>query len=141
MKNIEEFVDFNIKITKQDNGKFGYFPFHAFVEKKDGTFDVIVIAGVNSVEDCYKLMVKYISDSCKRIYMAIDFPAGGDIPNDFVAVFATEGIDFKAFAIPYDVNTGKVYERLLRSRQMIEIVSHLKSVSLKIMFNNHVSQN
>lgn len=131
MKNIEEFVDFSVKIEKQGNGQFGYFPFHAFVENADGKIDVICIAGVNGVEDCYKLIAKYMDSMAQRIYMALDFPAGLDMKNDFVVVFEIQGTNFNVFAIPYNNIDGTIYERINRSQGLIHIVENLKDVVLK----------
>lgn len=142
MKDIEEFVKKSVKIEYQKQAnQWGYFPFHCFVEKQNGNFDVIVIAGIESVEDCYKIIAMCIQNNCKRVYMALDFPAGGDIDHDFVAVFATEGIKFDAFAIPYNIHTGEVYQRINHSQRMIEIVTQLRRVSLAFLFENPLSQN
>ena len=141
MKDIEEFVKTNVKITKQSNGEFGYFPLHCFVEKADGHIDFIVVAGVNSVEDCYKLIAMYVASDCKRIYFAIDFPAGGDMATDFVAVLCTENGDFSAFVRPYNSQTGAVYKRVPHCRRLMHIVRNMRDVSLGVMFKDFVSQN
>lgn len=138
MKDIEDFVKTSVDIEfKEESGTYGYYPFHMFVEKKDGHVDIIVIAGVNSVADCYKLMTKYVLESAKRIYMALDFPAMGDMKNDFVAVFVTENTNFDLFAIPYNTIDGTVYERINKGDTLKTICRDLRHVAVNYVIDEN----
>lgn len=141
MKDINEFVQATVEIKKQNNGKFGYYPFHVFAERENGECDFIVIADIESIEDCYKIMSMYVANKCKRIYMAIDFPAGGDIKTDFVAVFSSAGKHFDLFAIPYSPEDGTVYEIIPICEQLKRIVSDLRNVAFKIALEQSTSLN
>jgi len=142
MKDIEDFVKTSVDIDYiADRQQYGYFPFHMFVEKQDGAYDFIAIAGVKSVEDCYKLIIKYLHGNAKRVYLAVDFPAALDIKNDFVAVFEIKGENFKIFAIPYNNKSGTIYPRITKSETLYHIVKNLKHVALTYWVMDERKQN
>ena len=143
MKDIEDFVKSSVKIEKQSNGEFGYFPFHCFVEKENGGIDMVVLAGVDSVDQCYQLITSYIAGNARRVYIAIDFPARIDIKTDFVAVFECKRAFLNLFAIPYDNKSGEIFDRIKakESRTLIHIVENLKDVAIKFWMKNEFKHN
>jgi hypothetical protein len=140
MTDIEDFVKSCVTIDyKKEHGQFAYFPFNMFVEKKDGSVDLIVIASrEGGVLNIYKIMFKYINSGIKRLYVAIDFPAGMDIKNDFVGVISYElskekGKQLDIFAIPYNEKTGEIYKRINRSPHLNMIILNIALFAKKYM--------
>lgn len=129
MKNKEEFAEDMVSIQKIDNSDlYGYYPFHLLAETKAGKleFNALLLGG--DVKSCYKRAVDYIKKDAKRIYMALDFPAGGDIENDFVVVYSIENGKLESLAIPYDIHDGKRYEYVTNSKQLDIITEDFNSM-------------
>ena len=132
MKDVEEFVKQCVTIDyKEEHKIFGYFPFNMFVEKNDGSVDFVCIATTDGgVLNVYKIMFKYISSGVEKLYLAIDFPAGMDMKNDFVCVIQYDRTlesskKFDLFAIPYNDKTGEVYERITSSPHLNMILMNI----------------
>lgn len=105
MKNLKEFVNTTVRIEFiKDSDCFGHYPFQLFSEKEDGGYELNALALGGDVASCYRRFAHYKNENAKRIYLSIDFPATGDIKNDFVAIISFEDGVLNIHAIPYDEN-------------------------------------
>jgi hypothetical protein len=126
---IEQLVD--IQYVESSNC-YGHYPFQLFVETNEEKFEMNALMLGGDVLACYNRVRHYVKIGSKKIFLSVDFPAGGDITNDFVAVFSIlEGV-VVSLAIPYDANVGTIYKQVLFSEQMKFIESQFK----KIVFDN-----
>lgn len=110
MKDLKEFVEKLVKIEFLDHcNSFGFYPFQMWIEHKDekSTFASLDLGG--DIRAVYKAFADYYKEDSKRIYLAVDFPAGGDINNDFVCVIGYEKQEITLYAIPYNTETGITY--------------------------------
>ena len=129
MKNVQEFVKKLVNIEYIEESKnYGHYPFSMFVEDKDSKIEIGALALGGDVLSCYKIFKKHVKNDAKRIYLSVDFPAGGDINNDFVCVFEFEDGLTNAFAIPYETQTGKVFDQLENSEMIKSILKQLNLV-------------
>ena len=107
MKNVDEFVKQCVKIDHLEQANcYGHYPFQLFVEIKDGSFVMNALALGGDVASCYRKVYEYKRDKAKKIFLSLDFPKGGDIQNDFIAVFSVDDKGTSVFAIPYDTESG-----------------------------------
>lgn len=126
MKNLEEFIESLVKIEYIENSNcFGHYPFQMFVETNDGNFELNSLALGGDVEACYNRFAHYIINKAKRVYLSLDFPQGGDITNDFVAIFSFENGEINIIAIPYQESDGKSFEIIKESKHLDVIKSQL----------------
>lgn len=126
MKSVEEFISSMVKVEFIENSNgFGHYPFQLFAETKDGKYEMNALA-LSNVVPCYKRFAEYKNNDANRIYMSLDFPKGGDIQNDFVAIFSFENNEIKLQAIPYQVSDGKILEGLKESQ-------HLKTIKAQFL--------
>ena len=110
MKDLKEFVDQLVKIEYLDHcSAFGFYPFQMFIEHQDdkSTFASLDLGG--DIRAVYKAFTDYYKENPKRIYLAVDFPAGIDIVNDFVCIIGYEDSLFTIYAIPYNAETGETF--------------------------------
>lgn len=126
MKNVEEFIAQLVKIEFiEDSNCYGHYPFQMYVEMGDGSLEMNALALGGDVLACYRRMSEYINKNAKRIYLSLDFPAGGDIENDFVCIYAYEDGAFSLLAIPYSLEDGKVLAQITQSSQLAKIKEQL----------------
>jgi len=130
MKTVEEFVKTMVKIEFiEDSNCFGHYPFQLFCENKDGGFEINALALGGDVSSCYRRFSEYKKQNAKRIYLSLDFPKGGDIDNDYVAIYAFENNELSLFAIPYEIKDGKTFVTIKNSTQLdlirTQMLSHL----------------
>jgi len=130
MKTVEEFVKTMVKIEFiEDSNCFGHYPFQLFCENKDGGFEINTLALGGDVSSCYRRFSEYKKQNAKRIYLSLDFPKGGDIDNDYVAIYAFENNELSLFAIPYEIKDGKTFDTIKNSTQLdlirTQMLSHL----------------
>jgi len=119
MKTVEEFVETLVKIEFiEDMNCFGHYPFQLFCENESGDFELGALALGGDVTSCYKVFAKHIKGDAKRIYLSLDFPKGGDIENDYVAIFTFDYGVINVFAIPYDTEDGKTFDTIKNSSQL-----------------------
>lgn len=129
MENIEEFVKALVKIDFVEQSEcYGHYPFQMFAKTEDGQNHILALALGGDVATCYLKFKDYQNKGAKQIYMSVDFPAGGDIKNDFVAVFYFENDELKVFAIPYEPETGKILDRITESTHLTLLINQLKSI-------------
>ena len=132
MKTVEEFVKSMVKIEFiEDSECYGHYPFQLFAETKDGKFEMNTLALGGDVESCYGKFSEYKSNDAKRMYMSLDFPKGGDIKDDFVAIFSFENGDINLFAIPYNVEDGKILDIIKISEHLDYIKTQLIDYSIR----------
>lgn len=122
MKDVKEFVANLVKIEYiEHSGCFGHYPFSMYVENKESKSILSALAFGGDVKSCYDTFRKHLYDGAKRIYMAVDFPKGGDMLYDFVCVFSCEGTDVVSlFAIPY-TDTGEILTEVTESNVLSQI--------------------
>lgn len=130
MNTVEEFVKTMVKIEFiEDSNCFGHYPFQLFCENKDGGFEINALALGGDVSSCYRRFSEYKKQNAKRIYLSLDFPKGGDIDNDYVAIYAFENNELSLFAIPYEIKDGKTFDTIKNSTQLdlirTQMLSHL----------------
>jgi len=125
MKTIEEFVESLVKIELiEDANCFGHYPFQLFCEKNIGNNEINAIS-IGQISLVYLRFAEYKKNGAKRIYLSVDFPAGGDIDNDFVAIFSFENDVLSVFAIPYDNTNGEIFDVITQSTQLDLIKSQM----------------
>lgn len=108
MKDLKEFVDTLVKIEFLDHcNAFGFYPFQMYVEDKDEKATICALDLGGDIRAVYKAFNDFFKENPKRIYLAVDFPAVGDIVNDFVCVIGYENSAFTLYAIPYNVENGE----------------------------------
>jgi hypothetical protein len=97
---------------------FGHYPFQLFCENKSGDFEMGSLALGGDVASCYRVFGKHIKGDAKRVYLSLDFPKGGDIENDYIAIFTFENGVINVFAIPYDTEDGKTFDIVKNGSQI-----------------------
>jgi len=132
MKDVKEFVEQLVNIDLIENEDcYGHYPFQLFVETSDGKFEMNSLALGGDVESCYSRVKNYFKDGAKRMFMSLDFPGSQDIENDFVCIYSIVDGDFDVYAIPYDTETGEVYEEIHKSVLLDKILDDFKTLCLK----------
>lgn len=129
MKNVQDFVKQLVKVDYVEQSDcYGHYPFSMFVETKDSKFEINALALGGDVAACYRRFKKYLQENAKRVYLALDFPSGGDIKNDFVCVFSFENEEFDVFAIPYKTEDGEILPQIKESEQLNKILADFKHI-------------
>lgn len=129
MKNVEDFVNQLVKIDfVEQSNSYGFYPFQMIVETKDGKLEMNALALGGDVLSCYRRVKTYVNAEAPIIFMALDFPQGGDIPHDFVAVYSIINGEASIFAIPYNPVDGETYERIVESTQLDAILEQFKKI-------------
>jgi hypothetical protein len=128
MKNTEEFIKSLVKIDEIEDGMFGHYPFSMVIEKEDGGLEIAALA-LNGVIPVYMRVAVERVKGFKKIFLAVDFPKGGDMTEDFVAVFTVEADSTSLVAIPYNPDNGEVYDQITESEQLTMVLSQFKSLS------------
>lgn len=133
MKDLKEFVDTLVKIEFLDHcNAFGFYPFQMYVEDKEGKGNMISLSLGGDVRAVYKVFTEYYNENPRRIYLALDFPAVGDITNDFVCIISYEKEEFTLYAIPYNTETGEIFPEIHKSELLNLIKGDLdKFITLK----------
>jgi len=132
MNTVEEFVESMVKIDFIENSNcYGHYPFQLFVETKDNKFEINALALGGDVASCYRRFAEYKNNGAKRVYLSLDFPKGGDINNDYVAIFSFEDGVFDLFAIPYNIEDGEVLDYIKDSAQLNNIKSNFEGFLAK----------
>jgi len=129
MKNVKEFVEQLVKIELiESEDCYGHYPFQLFVETNDGKFEMNSLALGGDVESCYKMAKQYLDDGAKKIFMSLDFPASLDIENDFVCIYSIVDEVFDVYAIPYNTETGHIYDEIHSGEMIDKILEDFKSI-------------
>jgi len=135
--NINEFTELLVGITPQGDEEdcWGHYPFQMHVEKSDGKASLNALA-LNDIGLVYEAVSQQISQKdFKQVCLSIDFPAGGDMENDFVGIFSITKIDsisngFEAVALPYNTETGEVYPIIEKSDLLAHISNQMQNFLL-----------
>ena len=126
MKNVKEFVDQLVKIEFLDHcNAFGFYPFQMFVEDKEEKVTLCALDLGGEIGKVYQAFAEYYKEKPKRIYLALDFPAVGDIESDFVCIIAYEKDVLTISALPYSANTGERFEQINISIILDKIIEDL----------------
>jgi len=113
MKDLKEFVDQLVKIEFLYHcNAFGFYPFQMYVEHQDGKATICALDLGGDVRAVYKAFADFYKEPAKRIYLAVDFPASGDIVNDFVCIIGYEKEEITLYAIPYSIETGETFSEI-----------------------------
>ena len=121
IENVNEFVEKLVNIDRIDGEDYGHYPFQMLVETKDGSNEMNALALGGDVEACYRRFREYKNNEAKKIFLSLDFPSGGDIENDFVAVFSFVDNKVELIAIPYSPETGETFEKIYESEFLTKI--------------------
>jgi len=122
MKNVLDFKNSMVKIEFiEQRGCFGHYPFQLFAEKADGTNELGALLLGGNVKECYQLFSIHVNNGAKRVYMSLDFPAGGDISNDFVVIFEYNDHGLSLTAFPYSEMNGEYFEVVTESAHLLSI--------------------
>lgn len=122
MENTKQFIEALVKIELLDDGvTYGYYPFHLIAEKANGKLDFNSLALGGDVLACYKRFKHYVDSGALKIFMAVDFPAHGEINNDFACVFSMIEGEFSVCAMPYSTATGEVFE-VFEKTKLLEVI-------------------
>ena len=128
MKTVEEFIKSMVNIEFiEDSNCFGHYPFQLLCENNEGGLELNALALGGGVASCYRRFAEYKNNGAKRIYLSLDFPKGGDIENDFVAIFTYENNKIELFAIPYEIEEGKTFDRVTNSDHLDKIKAQMKT--------------
>lgn len=128
MKDLQGFIKSMVKIDYlEDFGAYGHYPFQLVSEDTEGKMTIGALLLGGDVEACYSTFAKQIKNGDKRVYLSVDFPAGGDIDKDFVAVFSYENEEYSLLAIPYNIEDGSVDEQITESETLVEIKAQFLS--------------
>lgn len=128
MKTVEEFIKSMVNIEFiEDSNCFGHYPFQLLCENKEGGLELNALALGGDVASCYRRFAEYKNNGAKRIYLSLDFPKGGDIENDFVAIFTYENNKIELFAIPYEIEEGKTFDKVTNSDHLDKIKAQMKT--------------
>ena len=113
MKDLKEFAEKLVKIEFLDHcNAFGFYPFQMYVENQEEKATMCALDLGGDIRAVYKAFSDFYKENPKRIYLAVDFPAGMDIINDFVCVVAYEKEEFLIYAIPYNTETGETFSEI-----------------------------
>ena len=127
MNNVNEFVERLVKVEFIESSEcFGHYPFQICSKTKDGSLRLGALALGGDVVSCYRALKKELEEGCTEIFLSLDFPANGDIENDFVAVFSVVNGLCSLFAIPYDQD-GNILERITKSKILDQIFEEFKN--------------
>ena len=119
MKDLKEFVEKLVKIEYLDHcNTFGFYPFQMYVEHQDEKATLCALDLGGDVRAVYKAFADFYKEPAKRIYLAVDFPATGDVINDFVCVIGYEKEEMTLYAIPYNVETGDTFSEIRDSETL-----------------------
>lgn len=133
MKNLKEFVEKLVKIEFLDHcNTFGFYPFQMYVEHQDEKATLCALDLGGDVRAVYKAFADFYNEPAKRIYLAVDFPATGDVINDFVCVIGYENEGMTLYAIPYNVETGDTFSEIRDSETLNLIHDDLGKFMYKI---------
>ena len=133
MKDLKEFVEQLVKIEFLDHcNAFGFYPFQMYVEHQDGKATICALDLGGDVRAVYKAFADFYEEPAKRIYLAVDFPAGGDMINDFVCMIGYENNEFTLYAIPYSVETGETFSEIRDAEILNKIHDDLAMFIYKI---------
>ena len=128
MKTVSEFEKELVKIEYIEQSEcFGHYPFQLVCENKKGGIELNALALGGDVAACYRRFAEYKCQGAKRIYMSLDFPKGGDIENDYVAIFSFEDDKLSVYAILYEVERGERIYTITESKQLDRIKEQLAS--------------
>lgn len=132
METVKDFIDALVKVELiGDSNQYGHYPFQLWAEKHDGTTELNALA-VGDVRLCYKRTKQYIKEiGVKKLFLSTDFPKSQDIEHDFIAIYSyiDEKIDISA--IPYNIETGELYEMITSAKLLDLIRTDFESVVLK----------
>jgi hypothetical protein len=130
MKTTAEFIEGFVKVEYMEDDKaFGHYPFQLYVENRDGTFDLNALLLGGDVEAVYRRVRHYIKARAKLIFLSVDFPAGGDIPHDFVCVFSLMEGAGSIIALLYDPKTGERFPEIHESSLLQDILTQFRLVT------------
>ena len=127
MKDLKEFIEKLVKIEYHNHcAAYGLYPFQMFVEDKEGKNNFVCLNLGGEVAKVYEAFMDYYKENPKRIYLAVDFPAYGDIKNDFVCIFIYELDVLTVYAMPYSSKTGKLLPEIYESELLNKIKNDLE---------------
>lgn len=126
MKTIDEFIEKLVTIEVIRDEMYGHYPFQ-IVSDNDSGIRIGALA-VNDIRACYDAFHVEQTKGCKSVFMSVDFPGGGDIKNDFVAVFAMKDEEVSVLAIPYNPETGEIFDRITESTLLDSILKEAKQI-------------
>lgn len=115
-----------VKVEYLDHcGSFGFYPFQMFVEDKEEKVTLCALDLGGEIGKVYQAFAEYYKEKPKRIYLAVDFPAVGDIESDFVCIIVAEKDIFTIKALPYSANTGEQFTAITKSITLDKILNDL----------------
>lgn len=126
--NKQEFKD-GIDINVIEKGKYGHYPFYMHVLTDDDKLEINALALAGDVLAVYHKVQQYRMGAFKEIFLSIDFPASGDMPDDFVACFFLVGDDLELVLIPYNNETGERYEEVTGGKTIDDLKKQFQRAS------------
>ena len=128
MKTVEDFIKSLVSIDYMEERKeYGHYPFQLAAETPSGGLEINALA-VDDVRICYSRAKKYVTENANWLFMSVDFPAGGDIHSDFVAVFSVVGKTTSLIIIPYNCQTGERSENITDSQFLSVLKFQFESI-------------
>jgi hypothetical protein len=117
---VERFKETLVKIEQIEPGNFGYHPFHFIAEDKNNKMEIHALVGLNS-QQCYARFRNAVLHKNKNVIMAVDFPAGQDVPNDFVFLIHYDGKQLSFEMMQYD-KKGNIVQNEDREYNLIRAI-------------------
>lgn len=114
----------------EEQGEYGHYPFALYAEK-EGKADMNALALGGDVAAAYRRVKHYRDSGYQKIFIALDFPKGGDLKKDFVAVFSVINNDAECIAIPYSPKSGRRYAIIEKSEHLTKLLSEFKASTTK----------
>lgn len=118
MKDVQEFKEKLVTIDPiegTDNSGYGHFPFQMVSVSPTGSITMTALALGGDVAGCMEKFKESVSCGSNKVFISLDFPSGGDVEHDFVAVYSYDNSRakvFDMFVIPYCSDTGFRYDEI-----------------------------
>ncbi len=136
MKTTDEFIDHLVKIEYvESTGTYGHYPFQLVTENEKGELTVAALCLGGDILGVYRTVKTLLTEGAVKAFLSVDFPAGHDIENDYVAVFTLirnhSGDNLTCIAMPYDWVNGKQFTRITSG----EMINTLKEQFTQYVLN------
>ncbi len=140
MKDLDQFVGYIQLGPIYRSRFFGHFPLKQYIEKPSGQKILSTIRYKSKTRSYYIEFAKHFrKEIIDKMYMSLDYPPYGDIPHDFIMIFAYEDNRLSGYAIPYDKITGNRFPIVSQSTTVSQLLYDLEQfveTSKKIYIEN-----
>jgi len=126
MKTVEEFIENLVDISFIEEYEcYGHYPFQLVAIDKDSKMSMNALALGGDVLSCYNRTKELITKD-SVVYLSLDFPASEWIDNDFVAIHEIRNNKLNVFTIPYNYETGEVFDRVNEGKHIDIVIKQFR---------------